>query len=136
MAKYNILRENDDFPKKVDNKEKVEITDFARKNEDETAEFSPGPPPESRVPGEEFFTDDIFSALKADETVPPKEMVSRDEDNDILTDDQLAPELDFPSEEEPEKFEVSEKDTVQADFPSIEKKSERPVYDYDDDYSY
>ena len=136
MAKYNILREDDDFSKKVDNKEKVEITDFARKNEDETAEFSPGPPPESRVPGEEFFTDDIFSALKADETVPPKEMVSRDEDNDILTDDQLAPELDFPSEEEPEKFEVSEKDTVQADFPSIEKKSERPVYDYDDDYKH
>ena len=57
MAKYNILREDDDSSKKLDDKEKVENTEVPRKNEDETAEFSPGPPPESRTPGEEFFTD-------------------------------------------------------------------------------
>ena len=74
MAKYNILREDDESSKKIEDKEKVENTEGQRNNEDETAEFSPGPPDESkRTPGEEFFTDDIFSAIEADKAGPKTE---------------------------------------------------------------
>jgi len=134
MAKYNILREDDDSSKKLDNKDKVENTEDPKKNEDETAEFSPGPPSALRTPGEEFFTDDIFSAIEADKASSQAKTISKEETNDLLTDDQLEPELDFPSEEEPEKFEVPEEDIIQSDFPPSVEKSERPVYDYDNDF--
>ena len=134
MAKYNILREDDDLSKKSDDKKKVEHTEIPRNTEDETAEFSPGPPPESRTPGEEFFTDDIFSAIEADHGGPQADSVTKEENIEPMIEDQLAPELDFPSEEEPDKFEDPEEDRVQANLPPLDAKTESPVYDYDDDY--
>ena len=134
MAKYNILREDDESSKKSDDIEKVEKTEMPRSNEDETAEFSPGPPPEARTPGEEFFTDDIFSAIEADQAKPQRDTVKSEENNDILSEGPVVSELDFPSEEEADKFEIPEEEVVQADFSPVQEKTERPTYDYDDDY--
>jgi hypothetical protein len=135
MAKYNILREDDEFSKKMENKEKVDDTEGQRNSEDETAEFSPGPPDDSkRTPGEEFFTDDIFSAIEADKAGSRPDTMGGEEKDDLLADEAIAPEMDFPSEEEPETFKIQEEETAQADFPPVQERTERPIYDYDDEY--
>lgn len=134
MAKYNILREDDDLSTGKEDKEKLEDTRGQRVNEDETAEFSPGPANNGeRTPGEEFFTDDIFSAIEADKAEPSIE-VQENEDLDISTDDTALHEMDFPSEEEPDTFSAAEKSVAQPDYTPAPESTERPVYDYEDDY--
>jgi len=134
MAKYNILREDDEFSKKMDDKGKVENSELLRNNEDETAEFSPGPPHATRTPGEEFFTDDIFSAIESDKSDSQTDTVEREEKSDLSEEEPIASELDFPSEEEPGTFDLQEEETVKADFPLAQERTESPSYDYDDDY--
>ncbi len=125
MAKYNILREDDELSKKMEDKEKVENTEEQLNNEDETAEFSPGPASDiKRTPGEEFFTDDIFSAIEADKAGPVKDTVDREENMSLSSKETVTPEMDFPSEEE----------VVEAEYPPVQEKTERPIYDYEDDY--
>lgn len=125
MAKYNILREDDELSKKMEDKEKVENTEEQRNNEDETAEFSPGPASDSkRTPGEEFFTDDIFSAIDADKAGPVTDTTDREEDMPQSSEETVAPEMDFPSEDE----------VVEAEYSPAQEKKERPIYDYGDDY--
>ena len=132
MAKYNILREDDEVSKKSDDKERVKDTEIQRNNEDETAEFSPGPPREARTPGEEFFTDDIFSAIEADKTAPQMDTLGRDEDDGMMSEESVAPELDFPSEEQADNFDIPEEEPLPADFLPAKEKTDRPIYDYDD----
>lgn len=125
MAKYNILREDDELSKKMEDKEKVESTEEQRNNEDETAEFSPGPASDiKRTPGEEFFTDDIFSAIEADKAGPVTDTADKEEDMPQPSEETVAPEMDFPSEEE----------VVEAEYSPAQEKTERPIYDYGDDY--
>jgi len=134
MAKYNILREDDDLSKKIEDKGKVENTPEQKINEDETAEFSPGPPNNAeRTPGEEFFTDDIFSAIDVDKAEPVADTFEKEE-LDIPQADEALPEMDFPSEEEPEKFAAPEETKSQPDFSPAPESTERPVYDYEDEY--
>jgi len=134
MAKYNILREDDDVSKSAEEKEKLKSPEEHQKNEDETAEFSPGPVGnEKRTPGEEFFTDDIFSAIEADEAGPATETAESQEEMPLDSEESVVPEMEFPSEEEAEKFEFPE-EAVQSEYPPVEEKTERPIYDYDDDY--
>jgi hypothetical protein len=134
MAKYNILREEDDSSKKTEDKGKLEDTQGQQANEDETAEFSPGPPSNAeRTPGEEFFTDDIFSAIEADKAEPAADTAEK-EDLDISSEETNLAEMDFPSEEEPETFGVAEETAPQPDFSPAQEDTERLVYDYDDDY--
>jgi hypothetical protein len=134
MAKYNILREEEGSSKKPDDKKSVDNNGLSKNNEDETAEFSPGPQHDTRTPGEEFFTDDIFSAIEADKDKSSSETFGQEDDKDLLTEVNNKPEIDFPSEQEPEKFEFSEEKEAQTDFPSVKEKTERPIYDYEDDY--
>lgn len=125
MAKYNILREDDELSKKMEDKEKVENTEEQRNNEDETAEFSPGPASDrKRTPGEEFFTDDIFSAIEADKAGPVTDTTDREEGMPQSSEETVAPEMDFPSEDE----------VVEAEYSPAQEKKERPIYDYGDDY--
>lgn len=125
MAKYNILREDDDLSKKMEDKENVKNTEEQRNNEDETAEFSPGPASDKkRTPGEEFFTDDIFSAIEADKAGPVTDTADREEGVPQSSEETVAPEMDFPSEEE----------VVEAEYSPTQEKTERPSYDYEDDY--
>jgi hypothetical protein len=42
--------------------------------------------------------------------------------------------MDFPSEEEPEKFAVEEETAPPSEYSSTPESTERPVYDYEDDY--
>jgi hypothetical protein len=125
MAKYNILREDDELSKKMEDKEKVENTEEQRNNEDETAEFSPGPASDrKRTPGEEFFTDDIFSAIDADKAGPVTDTTDREEGMPQSSEETVAPDMDFPSEDE----------VVEAEYSPAQEKKERPIYDYGDDY--
>lgn len=126
MAKYNILREDDELSKKMEDKEKVENTEEKRNNEDETAEFSPGPASDiKRTPGEKFFTDDIFSALEADKAGPVTDTADREEGMPQSSEETVAPEMDFPSEEESLRT---------TEHPPVQEKTDRPIYDYEDDY--
>jgi hypothetical protein len=134
MAKYNILSEDDDLSKKSEDKEKVDYTPEKQINEDETAEFSPGPPsPADRTPGEEFFTDDIFSAIEADKAGGTTDTIKKEEDS-LSSEESIIPDMTFPSEEEPEGFEVQEETASQTDYPPVKESTESPVYNYDDDY--
>jgi hypothetical protein len=135
MAKYNILREDDELSKKTEDKARKEDTQEQRNNEDETAEFSPSPDSSAqRTPGEEFFTDDIFSAIETDKSEPEPTTEQKD-DIEIQTEDDVIPEMDFPSEEEPEKFEIPEEAAPpQPEYTPASETTDRPVYDYEDDY--
>jgi hypothetical protein len=134
MAKYNILREDDDLSKKPEDKGKLEDTQGQQTNEDETAEFSPGPASNAeRTPGEEFFTDDIFSAIEADKAEPTADTAEK-EDLDISPEETAFPEMEFPSEEEPETFDAAEGTIPTQDFSPAQESTERSVYDYEDDY--
>jgi hypothetical protein len=134
MAKYNILREEDDLSKKMEDKEKVDNAQEKQVNDDETAEFSPGPASKAeRTPGEEFFTDDIFSAIEADKAVDARDTVEKD-DIAVSPEESVIPDMDFPSEDEPEKFEVPEKAAPQSEYSPIQESTDRPIYDYEDDY--
>ena len=134
MAKYNILREDDELAKKPEEKAREEDTQEQRNNEDETAEFSPGQDSSvQRTPGEEFFTDDIFSAIDTDKSEPEPTTEPKD-DIEIQTEDDVIPEMDFPSEEEPEKFDIPEEAAPQPEFTPAPESTDRPVYDYEDDY--
>ena len=136
MAKYNILREDDELSKKIEDKEKTENTPEQQLNEDETAEFSPGQDNNvQRTPGEEFFTDDIFSAIEADKAETAAETIEKDELDISEAEEPDIPPMDFPSEEEPEKFALEEETTPPPPEPSPAPEStERPIYDYEDDY--
>ena len=134
MAKYNILREDENVPKKIDEKAKKEDTQEQQFNDDETAEFSPGPQGDAkRTPGEEFFTDDIFSAIEADKAGPAVGTPAAD-DLDIAPEEQVIPEMEFPSEAEEEQFEIKRETTPQEGFSPAKESTERPIYEYDDDY--
>ena len=136
MAKYNILREDEEISKEKNEKEKSEDTQEQKTNDDETAEFSPGPKNNARrTPGEEFFTDDIFSAIEADKTVPEADTFEKEEIDNSSPEEAGISEMDFPSEEETEKF-VSEEElpAPQQDFSPAKESTERPIYDYEDDY--
>ena len=133
MAKYNILREDEELSKKVEDKEKIKDTLDQKINEDETAEFSPGPASNAeRTPGEEFFTDDIFSAIEADKLEPAIDTAGKEEDA-LISDEAVTPEMAFPSEEEPEKFEVHEEPAPQTEYSPVQESTESPVYNYEDD---
>lgn len=133
MAKYNILREDEELSKKVEEKEKVENTQEQQFNEDETAEFSPGPPNNAeRTPGEEFFTDDIFSAIEADKSRPTTDTAESKKDP-VSTEGDIIPEMTFPSEEEPEKFEVHEEPAPQNEYTPVQESTQSPAYNYDDE---
>ena len=133
MAKYNILHE-EEVSKNADDTKGAKYKDPSQINDDETAEFSPGPQNLQRTPGEEFFTDDIFSAMEADKARSPSNRVDREKESDLLSEENDISDMDFPSEQESERFESSEEKSIQNDFPQINAKTERPIYDYEDEY--
>jgi len=138
MAKYNILRDDDELFNKPEDKEKIKDTPEQQSNEDETAEFSPGPETAGeRTPGEEFFTDDIFSAIEADKAEPATADKENIDEFDISTPEEPdISEMDFPSEDEPEKFDVAEETALppEPEYKPPAETKDRPVYDYEDEY--
>jgi hypothetical protein len=137
MAKYNILREDEESSKEKNKKEKPEDTQEQKTNDDETAEFSPGPKNNARrTPGEEFFTDDIFSAIEADKSTPAADTFEKEEIDISSPEEAAISEMDFPSEDEPEKFGDEEELPApqQPDYTPAKQSTERPIYDYEDDY--
>ena len=134
MAKYNILHEEGGIPKNSDDTKDAKHKDLSQINDDETAEFSPGPQNLQKTPGEEFFTDDIFSAIEADKTEAPPSSVEKENEGDLLSEENHISDMDFPSEQESEKFESPEKKSIQSDSLKIKEKTEQPIYDYEDEY--
>lgn len=148
MAKYNILRENEDQLPKKEEKEKIEEIEkpdepieHSEAVTDETAEFSPSPVSGNKqTPGDDFFSNEIFSTM--DDPKEEPEINIPDQQGDPLADETISPKspnVDEPEgTQEPEPFpesdtETTEEDTAVSEFPPAEKKTEPLIYDYEDE---
>ncbi len=148
MAKYNILRDKDDLFEKRENIEKKEIQDLG----DEIIEEKPAQPSEpieeaKNTPGDDFFSDEIFSAIEddkpetvsevpveQDELYSPEESIS---EPDITVPTDAAEEAVKPYDETAESefsSPESEYSSPESEYSSTEEKSEKPIlFSYEED---
>ena len=81
MAKYNILRDKDGLSENRENIEKRDIkaqTDDIKK--EEPAYFPDPTEEEKNTPGDDFFSDEIFSAIEDEKPEPVSEIPIKQEE--------------------------------------------------------
>jgi hypothetical protein len=134
MAKYNILRDKDDLFENRENIEKKEIKDQG----DEIIEVEPAHSPEpieeaKNTPGDDFFSDEIFSAIEDEKPEPVAEAPVEQEELYLPEESISEPDIAVPSYAVEEAVETHE-ETAESEYSAPEEKSEKPIlFSYDED---
>jgi hypothetical protein len=134
MAKYNILRDKDELFEKRENVEKKDIKDPGNEIEEKQPAKSTVPVEETKdTPGEEFFSDEIFSAIEDEKPEIVSEKPVEQEElylpEEPLSEPDIAVQTDAV-----EETEKPYNETAESEYSSPEEKSEKPIlFSYEED---
>jgi hypothetical protein len=134
MAKYNILRDKDGL---FENRENIDKRDIKAQGDDikeEEPAYSSEPTEEEKnTPGDDFFNDEIFSAIEDEKPEPISEIPIEQEELYLPEESISEPDIAIPPDVVKEEVETYD-ETAESEYPSQEEKSEKPIlFSYEED---